>query len=98
MSFDSKAYLLQRHKSEMRRLRAEAIASLGGACECCGIDEPKFLTVDHFGLRGSKQTDTEYRRLSRLGWPKDEVRILCFNCNIARQHYGGVCPHKLPRE
>jgi hypothetical protein len=23
----------------------------------------------------------------------EEYRILCYNCNMARAHYGGICPH-----
>ena len=38
---------------------------------------------------------TLYGRLRMAGWPKkDELRVLCFNCNCGRHYNNGVCPHR----
>lgn len=78
------------------KLRAELIEAYGGACECCGESQPEFLTVDH--VNGRKEGE---RRLTgmklwayvrRLGFPRDEFQLLCFNCNCAKGFFG-ECPH-----
>jgi hypothetical protein len=81
------------------RLRLEIIAAYGQRCECCGEAEPRFLTIDH--IRGNGQEDKRnigsgnklYRSLKRRGFPRDGLRLLCYNCNCARGQFG-VCPHE----
>lgn len=81
------------------KLVAEVVAAYGGRCECCGEDEPRFLTVDHPNDDGAQhRRDTGggshfYTWLRRQGFPP-EYRLLCFNCNIGRARNGGVCPHE----
>lgn len=79
-----------------RLIKFEFIAEYGGHCACCGESNPLFLTIDHIHGR----TDKKYRgwrlyeNLKRAGWPKDGLRLLCFNCNSGRQINGGICPHE----
>jgi hypothetical protein len=86
------------------------IAAYGGKCQCCGESIPEFLTLDHIDGLGARQrkrlSNGEikgpvaagapfYEWLKTQGWPKDNLRLLCYNCNCARYHNGGVCPHAI---
>lgn len=35
-----------------------------------------------------------YRWLKQQGFPKEDFRILCHNCNRGTYFNGGICPHK----
>jgi hypothetical protein len=81
------------------KVRSETIAAYGGGCSCCGEAEPLFLTVDHINNNGGGRDRTKggiafWMELRRLGFPKDEYRILCWNCNSGRQLNKGICPHE----
>lgn len=80
-----------------RELKQEMIQAYGGKCLCCGETAFEFLSLDHIDgerpkewPRGGHQL---YRRLRKLGWPKDGLRLLCMNCNTAIGFYGH-CPHE----
>ncbi len=82
-----------------RAKKIEAINQYGGKCTCCGESNPAFLTFDHPDNDGAKwRKDNKgtpiYRWLKAQGWP-NIVRIMCYNCNGARQFWsqGGECPH-----
>jgi len=81
-------------------VRDEVIAAYGGQCACCGESEPRFLQVDHINCDGSTErakgivTGSLYRKLKRLGFPRDRYQLLCANCNHGRYLNGGICPHK----
>jgi hypothetical protein len=85
------------------KLRRETIASYGGECECCGETEPRFLTIDHVKGDGQESRRTFgsgnklYRALKRKGFPKEGLRLLCYNCNCSRGQYG-KCPHETKGE
>jgi len=78
-------------------LRREVVDAYGGECVCCGEAEPMFLTIDH--VNGRDRTNhhawgpTLYRALKKAGFPKDNYRLLCMNCNWARGRYS-FCPHR----
>lgn len=84
-------------------LRTEMLAAYGNKCECCGESESGFLTLDHV-LGGGKHHQKKaggskaiMLELKKAGWPLDEYRLLCWNCNCGRQRLpDGVCPHHLP--
>jgi hypothetical protein len=81
-------------------LRSEVIAAYGGKCSCpgCDIVDPRFLTLDHKDNDGAehrkqlKAGSAVYLWAKRNGYP-NSLRLLCWNCNCARQTNGGVCPH-----
>ena len=83
-------------------LRIEVINYYGGKCECCGENDYRFLNFDHINNDGSKERrEIGYSNFAKWlkinNYPKN-IRILCFNCNMGRQFYGGenkICPHKL---
>lgn len=86
-------------REEHRRLRREIIAGYGGVCVHCGDDRWQVLTVDHInggGTRHRKQFHGNagmfYRWLRDQGFPRDDYRLLCYNCNCARAHTGALPP------
>lgn len=87
-----------------RLLKQEIINHYGGKCACCGITDPFFLSVDHINNDGYLERRGKirryrpsgyflYKRIIKANFPND-LQILCFNCNIAKQHNKGICPHK----
>ena len=71
----------------------------GGACECCGERTYEFMSLDHIYGDGHKERilgmgTALYKRLRRLGYPKDRYRLLCHNCNFSKGKYG-YCPHEI---
>lgn len=82
------------------KLRSEVVAAYGGKCSCCGESHVEFLAIDHIhgGGRRHRQstktsTGTFYLWLKRGGFPKEDFRLLCHNCNMAIGIYG-YCPHQ----
>lgn len=86
-------------KKFFAKLRREVISAYGGKCVCCGETEIGFLSIDHIDGNGAAHRreiglgNTVYCWLKRHGFPKDNFRILCYNCNLARAHLG-YCPHE----
>lgn len=81
------------------RLRGLVFKAYGHKCNCCGESNPGFLTIDHISGGGTRHTKTVargrlYAWLVKNNFPKDDFRLLCWNCNCGRQHNAGVCPHK----
>ena len=70
-------------------LRMNVIEGYGGKCELCGEDNPHSLTIDHIYGGGSKETKelggtySLYRKLRDENYPRDNYRLLCYNCNCA---------------
>ena len=99
---------LERNRIANIRLCAEKKQEIlnyyGAKCNCCGLTDIRFLTVDHveYGKhnRMSKKERRRvginvYRQVIREGFPK-RFQILCMNCNWAKGVYG-KCPHELER-
>lgn len=91
---------LARNKARNDALREEVLAAYGHRCACCGEGTAEFLAVDHINGRGAKHLKELnltgrgfYRWLKRRGFPRDDFRLLCHNCNCARGFYG-YCPHE----
>lgn len=81
-----------------RRQRAkDAIyARYGSTCACCGEAEPLFLSIDHInggGTQERKATGRDHYVALAKGPVRDDLRILCHNCNRGRWLNGGECPH-----
>ncbi len=94
-----------RDKQGRLKLKQDVFDNYGGICECCGEDEFYFLNIDHIlGGGSSRKNRTKlssgnglYRWLRQNNYPKDNYRILCYNCNCSRGFYG-QCYHELNRE
>ena len=87
---------LRQHRKEWK---LEVIKKYGGKCDCCGIKDIEFLTIDHIKGNGKAErkklnsTYAIYRKLHKNPINKNEYRILCMNCNFATR-LGNICPHK----
>lgn len=94
----------RRAKAANLAVRLEVLSHYGGYCVCCGESHEKFLTLDHINQDGAAQrkaTNTYggcvfYYWVKRNGFP-DDLRILCYNCNLATYRNGGICPHEETR-
>lgn len=93
-------------KKESLTMKEKVIKNYGSKCECCNENEFYFLTIDHILGGGSSRiniTETTargsefYRYLIKNNYPKDEFRLLCYNCNCSRGAWG-KCYHELNRE
>lgn len=82
--------------------RLNAINEYGSKCACCGEMETKFLTFDHINSDGAKDR-RENKRVSgnfinyllnqiKLGRKREDIQLLCWNCNCSKGFYG-TCPH-----
>ncbi len=82
-----------------RGLKLRVLQAYGGRCVCCGESDPDVLTIDHIkggGLQHFRRVGfgtAFYRMLEREEYPKEDYRLLCFNCNSGRQVNNGLCPH-----
>jgi len=90
--------ILQKKRDQDRAAKQQVVDAYGGECVCCGEKMIEFLTIDHIDGRGHLHRKKVgkgrriYKDLIALGFPKDNYRLLCFNCNIVRGFYG-YCPH-----
>lgn len=84
-----------------KQLKQDIVDAYGGKCECCGEDNIKFLTIDHINNDGKAHRQeingNTYFWLKKNNYPKDNFRLLCYNCNIGRAKNGGICPHEEER-
>lgn len=88
---------------EHARYKQIIFTHYGNKCNCCGEEEPAFLSVDHVNNDGNirrRQDKTGgsnfYRNLSRSileGEAPTDLQLLCRNCNWGKHVNGGVCPH-----
>ena len=71
------------------KLQLNVIKGYGGKCELCGEDNPHFLTIDHKNGEGAKERKEFgdwrklYRKLRDENYPRENYRLLCYNCNCA---------------
>ena len=95
---ENRISVIERLKAKDRAAKQAVVDAYGGECVCCGESQIEFLTIDHINGDGHLHRRKVgkgrriYNDLIRLGFPKDNYRLLCFNCNIARGFYG-YCPH-----
>ncbi len=97
----------EKHKVHYMRttqtLKRKIFDAYGNKCACCGENTYEFLAVDHIHGGGNQHRKkitgrgggggAFYRWLRNNGFPKDDFRLLCHNCNLARAFYG-KCPHE----
>lgn len=86
-----KANISQTRKSWMRK--AEVLRAYGGKCQECGETHFMKLSVDHVdndGANHRKKIGNLYDWLKKNGFPKEGFQILCYNCNLGKQHNDGV--------
>jgi len=92
-----------RQKRYTTEIRNEIVKEYGGKCKCCDESRWQFLTMDHIDGNGAKHRKELfgdhahggamfYRWLKQQGFPKDNYRLLCYNCNCSIGFHG-YCPH-----
>lgn len=92
-SICSKHY--QYYSSYARNLKQKVLDHYGQMCSCpcgCRVTNFNWLTIDHKNNDGAKQrreaSGNQYNRIIKSGYP-DDIQILCWNCNCAKQYRGG---------
>jgi len=92
--------VLAKSKLKLALIKRETIEAYGGHCACCGEENVEFLSLDHINNDGNEHRKTVcsgsgfYIKLKNAGFPKGQLQVLCFNCNMAKGIYG-QCPHVL---
>ncbi len=84
-----------------KRRKDRVYAAYGGyICQCCGVTEPSFLSLDHIEGNGGKHRKAVggngpvmHAWIIKNNFPPI-FQVLCMNCNLARHLNGGICPHK----
>lgn len=100
---EQRRHRIDGNRARYRSLRAEVIQAYGGKCVCCGESQDAFLTLDHvendgkahrmeLGAGQGSASDRLYRWARNNGFP-ERLQLLCWNCNLAKQHLG-TCPHQ----
>jgi len=88
----------KKNVSKNRYFKEESIKLLGGKCALCGLENVRFLTIDHIDGSGAveRKSGISGQKLQRLivngkyPWNKvKNLRVLCYNCNcsISRKHF-----------
>ena len=97
---DSKRVASEKQRARYRALRAEVLATYGGACECCGERIAAFLELDHIDSSGASHrreigrgSGMTYKWVKDRGYPRESFRLMCANCNQGRARNGGIFPH-----
>lgn len=89
----------ERRKATMRVLKERVLNHYGARCNCscgCSVTNPRHLTIDHINSDGGRQREAQkihgghanYRNIIKAGFP-DDLQILCWNCNCAKEFSGG---------
>ncbi len=89
-------------RKRYNRIRVEVIGHYSNGkneCACCAENNIKFLSFDHIHGGGRQHRKKLLKYFSFASWLKKQnypegIQILCYNCNLGRQHNGGTCPHK----
>jgi len=82
----------------------------GAECNCCGLTNENFLTVDRMNsyLRYLEQEppcssdefrdelDEHFKLYKQIikDGFPDDIQVLCMNCMVGTRYNGGICPHK----
>jgi hypothetical protein len=86
-----------RGKRERAKQKLGLLEAFGWKCNCCGEDNPLFLTLQHKDRKGETfyglKTHQLYSRAKADGWDSSKYEVLCMNCNFAHGIYG-ECPHR----
>jgi len=88
-------YARRKHTKAYHILRATVIATLGGECLNCGIDDARVLEIDHINGDGKAdrkkhgRADTMFRNIIENGH-RDKYQLLCANCHRLKTHHGLV--------
>lgn len=81
------------------KIRDYVLKKYGGKCQCCGETRREFLTIEHINGNGRQERialgnlgGTAYNCYLKRTPKRDDLTVLCWNCNCAKGKYG-ECPH-----
>ncbi len=101
-----KKYQRERSRKDKQKLKRVVMSLYGNKCACCWEKELVFLTMDHINNDGKAERKkfkgssyAMYAHMRDLFYKDKEqaqsrYQILCWNCNMGKQHSDGTCPHK----
>ena len=88
----------EKSKKQARESRLQVLTLYGGKCACCGIDNLKYLELDHKNNDGGRERKNleghrggRYFTLVLKQEKRDDLQVLCANCHVAKK-YGGCNP------
>ena len=88
--------LRQYHKQLREKYKKLVFEHYGAFCVCCGLNDSRFLSIDHVNGGGRKHRK-EIGRHIYVWLVKNKFpvgfQVLCHNCNQAKGIYG-ECPHQ----
>lgn len=96
---------LDEHNAFNAEITLQVFTHYGLICSCCGAVELDFLSLDHINNDGGPHRKeltgkakggggiTTYLWIIKNNFPIG-FQTLCYNCNVAKQSNGGICPHK----
>lgn len=89
-------FRLVRDQRRRQSVKARVFEMYGDACACCGLADARFLTIDHVNNDGKQDRAGGWTKLRELLKTKrDDLQLLCWNCNMGKEANGGTCPHKI---
>ena len=90
---DNANHLAKYSMERKERIRLEMVTAYGGLCKDCGENNPLVLVLDHINNDGA--TDRRegrgqggyklYAKLRKANWPKEDLQLLCHNCNYLKE-------------
>lgn len=86
-------------KVKLLKLKSLILQNYGDKCECCNFDLWPSLSLDHIDGTGNLERQSKragcsfYNKLKRSGFPKNNIRTLCMNCNCSNGFHK-FCTHK----
>jgi hypothetical protein len=86
------------NRARAAQIRQRVLALYGDLCRCCRVNIRAFLTLDHIHDDGRRErmkirtSQALYKRILDGKAPQNRYQLLCYNCNLAKAHYGR-CPH-----
>jgi len=92
-------------KENYQKMRSACIEAYGKHCVCCGLNNPKYLQLDHINNDGEahrKEVFRGNRKGSMYAWAyhnnfPDILQLLCGNCHQAKTSCGGCSASDHPK-
>lgn len=89
----------EKKQAKRQKLKLKVYELYGNACACCGESNQYFLTLDHINRDGHEERRKGVKQTqllkSLLQLKREDIQLLCYNCNCGRERTDGICPHKL---
>lgn len=92
---DNKDRMALYYANHRHKVRLEMIDAYGGSCQECGEKDFAVLVLDHINddakedrrINNHKGGYKMYSKLKQRGWPIENHRLLCHNCNFRKEYW-----------